>query len=224
MSDPAATGPDAAASRRARRLRPERRRALLRLPAGRWARRPPRHDGAGVRHRRPGRPRHDGPQPAVDLPGDLRRDGPQLVLPPRELHDRRAVHRHEGLVPAGHEQPRVPRRLRAPADPAADHDLDLHGPRGRLRLPLRPVQHRRTGPVHRRVARRGVGRLLVREHDAVSPRRARDRRRGDSPARSWRGSPASSRRPSAPTRSWSRSCSTGSCSGRASGCSARTDR
>ena len=47
------------------------------------------------------------------------------------------------------------------AEPAADADphdaADPHRPRGRLRVPLRPVQHRRPGPVPRRLVRRPSG-------------------------------------------------------------------
>ena len=59
----------------------------------------------------------------------------------------------------------VDERRRPPgggAEPPADADphdaADPHRARGRLRLPLRAVQHRRPGPVPRRLLRRGVGR------------------------------------------------------------------
>ena len=71
---------------------------------------------------------------------------------------------------------------------------------GRLRLPLRPVQHRRPGPVDRRRDRLGVGGLLVRRHARPRAHRARDRAGGRSRAPCGPGSRASSRRPSAPTR------------------------
>ena len=42
--------------------------------------------------------------------------------------------------------------------------LDLHGACGRVRLPLRPLQHRRAGAVHHRRGRRRLGRLVVGGH------------------------------------------------------------
>ena len=54
------------------------------------------------------------------------------------------------------------------AEPAADadphHAADPVRARGGLRLPLRPVQHRRPGPVLRRHLRGRVGRVVVRRH------------------------------------------------------------
>ena len=55
--------------------------------------------------------------------------------------------------------------------------LILVGPRGRVRVPRRHVQHRRPGPIHRRSDRRRLGRLLVRRDAAGAPHRVRDRRR-----------------------------------------------
>ena len=46
-------------------------------------------------------------------------------------------------------------------DAAPDDDADPDGPRRRLRLPLRAVQHRRQGPVPRRPLRRELGRHLA---------------------------------------------------------------
>ena len=63
--------------------------------------------------------------------------------------------------------------------------------RGRVRVPLRPVQHRRPGPVPRGGDPRGLGRLVVREHepDPARPPRARGRHaRGSAPRRN-RGVP-----------------------------------
>ena len=54
----------------------------------------------------------------------------------------------------------------------------LHGPRGRVRLPLRHVQHRRPGPVHRRRDGVGLGRLLVGRDEPRAAHRARDRAGG----------------------------------------------
>ena len=72
------------------------------------------------------------------------------------------------------------------AEPPADahpHDAaDPHGPGGRLRVPRRPVQHRRPGPVLRRALHRRVGRVLARRaarlaahHPRARPRDARGR-------------------------------------------------
>ena len=54
------------------------------------------------------------------------------------------------------------RRVQPLADAAPDDDADPHRARGRVRVPLRDVQHRRPGPVLRRPARRELDRLLVR--------------------------------------------------------------
>ena len=53
-----------------------------------------------------------------------------------------------------------------PADADHHHAADPHRPRGGVRLPLRAVQHRRPGPVPRRLLRRGLGGLVVRRHAA----------------------------------------------------------
>ena len=50
------------------------------------------------------------------------------------------------------------RGAQPPADADHHHAADPHRARGRLRLPLRAVQHRRPGPVPRRLLRRRVGR------------------------------------------------------------------
>ena len=132
---------------------------------------PADHDPAGVPHRWPRRARHDREQPALHVPGDLQRHGPRVVLPPGQLQHRHPVHGGDRLVPTEHEQPRVARRVRPAADTSADHHADLHRPRGRLRLPLRALQHRGSGPVHRGLARGGLGRVVVREHGPVPARR-----------------------------------------------------
>ena len=102
----------------------------------------------------------------------------------------------------------------------ADLDADPGRPRGRVRLPLRALQHRRPGAVHRRLARRRCGSGRASSTWRASRTSCCRWRSAASPARCWPASPASSKRPSARTRWWSRSCSTGSCSGRAPGCSA----
>ena len=55
--------------------------------------------------------------------------------------------------------------------------LILDRARGRLRVPLRPLQHRRPGPVPRRARRRELGRRRLRELADAAARPARDRRR-----------------------------------------------
>ena len=69
--------------------------------------------------------------------------------------------------------------------------LDLHGPRGRVRVPLRALQHRRPGPVHHRRDRLGLGRLVVGRDDAGPARLPRDRARDGRRRRASRRSPAS---------------------------------
>ena len=49
-----------------------------------------------------------------------------------------------------------------PADAAPDLDAHPHRPRGRVRVPLRALQHRRPGPVLRRRLPRDLDRLVVR--------------------------------------------------------------
>ena len=84
------------------------------------------------------------------------------------------------FVPVGHGD----RARAARAQPAADadhhDDAHPHRPRGRVRVPLRAVQHRRPGPVHRRRRLRRLDRLVVRGHElaAAHPRsRSSSRRR-----------------------------------------------
>ena len=69
--------------------------------------------------------------------------------------------------------------------------LDPHGPRGRVRLPLRPVQHRRAGAVHRRRDPRRLGRLVVQRHELRSCTSSSRSSPARSAAPPGRGSPAS---------------------------------
>src|SRR5829696_1262403 len=128
----------------ARRGRPaDRRRAALGLPARRRHHHAAPDGAARLRGRRPRR-RADGQGPVRDLPRDLRRHGPELAVP----------------VDLG----RRPRRRRA--EPAADADphrsTHPHRPGRRLRVPVRAVQHRRPGPVPRRLLHGRLARLGVR--------------------------------------------------------------
>ena len=152
-----------------------------RLHARRRHHRPGADDPAGVLRRRPGDPRHR-PQPALDLQGDLQRHRPELVLPVdlgRRPHD-------------GGAQP--------PADPDHHHAADPRRARGGLRLPRRPVQHRRSGPVPRRHATSPCG--SARRSRACRSSRTSCSRSSSRRSRAPCG-PASrgcSRRRSAPTR------------------------
>ena len=75
------------------------------------------------------------------------------------------------------------RARRTPPQPPADadphDDADPHRARRRVRVPLRPVQHRRPGPVHRRRGPRRLDRLVVRGMNplAAHPLRGRSRAR-----------------------------------------------
>ena len=125
--------------------------------------------------------RHDRQEPARDLQGDLRGRRAQLALP---------------WVTG---RTRVDRGVQPPADAHRDDDADPRRPRRRLRVPLRPVQHRRPGPVPVGRDPRRLDRLVVRRAEPGPPRPARARGRHAMGACS-RVSPGSSRRPSAPTR------------------------
>ena len=126
-------------------------------------------------------PSPDGAQPVRDLQGDLRGHRADLVHPRDRRHGRGGA--------------------RPPAD-ADHHDAaDPDRARGRLRVPLRHVQHRRPGPVLGRPLGRDLRRHAPRRRmPRVAAHRPRDRRRARSPARSGAGSPGSSRRPPARTR------------------------
>ena len=94
----------------------------------------------------------------------------------------------------------VARGAQPPADADRLRAAHPHGPRGRVRVPLRHVQHRRPGPVPRRRDRRRLGRLVelpACRGSCTSCSRSSPAR---SPGRSGPGSPASSRRRSARTR------------------------
>ena len=80
-----------------------------------------------------------GHDPIVDLQGDLRR------------------HRAELALPVGHRRRPADRGAEPAADADPHHAADPHRPRGGVRLPRRPVQHRRPGPVHRRRRSRRSG-------------------------------------------------------------------
>ena len=90
------------------------------------------------------------------------------------------------------------------AEPAADahpHDAaDPHGPGGRLRVPRRPLQHRRPGPVLRRALHRRRGGELARTDCPAGCTSSSRSCSGRSRARSGAASRASSRRRPAPTR------------------------
>ena len=113
------------------------------------------------------------PQPDQHVQGDLRGHGPDVVLP---VDDRRRSGRR-GAEP--------------PADADRDRAADPHRPRGRVRVPMRPVQHRRPGPVPRRVVLRGgLGRLVVRVDAGRAAHPVRDDRGGAWPEPRGARSPA----------------------------------
>ena len=97
------------------------------------------------------------PQPARGLPGDLRRNRAE----PGVLLRRRVGHRLE----------------EPPADAHRLHAARLHRHRGRLRVPLRHVQHRRPGPVPRRLLRLDLRRDAPRRPARRAAHRALHRRR-----------------------------------------------
>ena len=118
-----------------------------------------------------------GKNPLTHVQGDLRRRGLQLVLRGRVLRAADPVHRRSHLVPLEHERLRVARG----AEPAADADLlgaaRVHRAGGRVRVPLRDVQHRRAGPVPGRLDHGRLGRLLAAPAAGLPAHRRRDRRR-----------------------------------------------
>ena len=81
------------------------------------------------------------------------------------------------------------RRAQPPAD-ADPHDAaDPDRPGRGVRVPGRPLQHRRQRPVHHGLDRRGLGRLVVRGHAGRPARPAGDGRGRARPAPSGPGSP-----------------------------------
>ena len=182
--------------------RPEqatRRGPLRPLAAGRRCRRAGPDRGARVPRRRARRARHRA-QPDQGLPGHLERDRPRVVLPGRLLPGRPAVlaTRRSGSRGTSTTSTRAPTNLQQTL--LLWTTLDPDGSRGRLRVPLRPVQHRRSGAVLRRRVLRDLDRLVfLGDEQLVAHRRSRSSPRR-SPAPPGRASRASSRRPSAPTR------------------------
>ena len=79
------------------------------------------------------------------------------------------------------------RRAQPAADADPDDAADPHRPRGRVRVPRRPVQHRRPGPVPRRHVRRGLRRLVARRDAGAAARRARDRSPACAAGAIWAG-------------------------------------
>ena len=71
------------------------------------------------------------------------------------------------------------RREQSPADTHPVHGARPHGTRRRVRIPLRAVQHRRAGAVHRRHGHRGVDRHLSRLASGVPACDGRGRRCSD---------------------------------------------
>ena len=88
-------------------------------------------------------------------------------------------------------RPARTRAVQPPADADLDDDADPRRARGRVRVPLRPVQHRRPGPVPRGRDPRRLDRLVVRGHepDPARPARARGRHAGGRARRRHRGLP-----------------------------------
>ena len=97
---------------------------------------------------------------------------------------------HARVVLVGHEH-ESHRRLQPDADAADDDAADPHRARGRVRVPLRPLQHRRSGPVPHRRDRRRLHRLAVHRHGPVCRTSSSRSSPLRSPARSGVRSPAS---------------------------------
>ena len=178
-----------------------------------------RHDGGCAFHRRP----VTGPPPPVPPAGpETRRRfntqglvvsiittalaflvGGLVVLATghNPLSTYRAIFNGTGVtwLDPGLRQP-LRRGVELPADPA-DHDAaDPVRSRRRVRVPLRDVQHRRPGPVLRRLLR-GADLRLVLGRDPRAPRTSSSASSSrSSPARSGAGSPGSSKRRPGPTR------------------------
>ena len=123
-------------------------------------------------HRRP----LDRPQPLAHVQGDLRRIRAQLALPCRQLLDPRPVYGYARVVLVGHEH-ESHRRVQPDADAADDDAADPHRARGRICVPLRPLQHRRPGPVPHGHDRRRLHRFAVHRHGPAAARPLRARRR-----------------------------------------------
>ncbi len=150
------------------------------------------HDGGGVSRRR-ARCRAHRQEPGARLSRDLRRHRPLVVLPRRKSLGTHPVHDRPRLLSVGH---RVSRGTEPAADAAADDADRVDGPRRRVRVSLRDVQHRRSGPVPRRPVRGGLARLVIRAPRAVAPRNAlsRCRDRARRLLRGARGDPQGDRR------------------------------
>ena len=148
---------------------------LAMQPESRRDRRAVADDAPRLLHRRPRRAGDDGEEPAHDLQGDLRGLRAQLVPRGGLVRDRDPLHRIARLVPVGH----VVRLLRGAESPADADRLCAarpHRARGRVRLPLRDVQHRRPGPVPRRLDHGRLGWLGVAEPPRAPAHPARRRR------------------------------------------------
>ena len=117
-------------------------RQALHLPARRRHHHADHHGHAGVLGRRPG--------------GRVHRHNPLATY--RAIFDGTGLNWFFPWISEGPDD----RRAQPAAD--ADHDdaADPDRPGGRVRVPLRPVQHRRPGSVPGRLDRRGLDRLLVR--------------------------------------------------------------
>ena len=122
-----------------------------------------------------------------DVQGDLRRHRAELVLPCRQLPRSTSRSRitHVWFWWDTNTNRTAAYNLDADADPD-DDAADPHRARRRVRVPVRPLQHRRPGPVHHRRDRR-ASRSARRSADmAHRPARPpRDRRSRRSRARAW---------------------------------------
>ena len=134
--------PERSPAARAGRADDDRRKAAAQAEGGRDHPARP-HGDLRVLH---GRARHPrvGREPFRRVRGDPRRRRHQLVLGSLRQHGR-------------------PRSLdvQPDPDPSARDDVRVHGTGRRLRLSLRPLQHRRPGPVHDGRRRRGLGRRVL---------------------------------------------------------------
>ena len=160
-----------------RRLCTDRRAAVRAVAEGRRDHRSLPHRRARVPDRRDRRPHHVREEPADDLPGDLRGRGPELVPGGRLVRAARPVHRRAHPVPLERRRHRVDRRVQPAADADRLRAARPDGARGRVRLPLRALQHRHAGAVPGRLDLRRVDRVR-----AAGPARASS----TSCSRSWR--------------------------------------